>query len=143
VVRGIRNLEELISRGGMVQATCRGCGKVAIFSVSDLAAHFRTKRWNDAWPGFASKLRCSGADGCGRRNPTVAWLIGQPPPDQDPQPPKPRLVRRPQGPPIGISQADWEKAKTDGDDGDSFASLAAKCIGAGRQTSRQGGRRGS
>jgi hypothetical protein len=115
VVRGIRNLEELIGRGGMIQATCRGCEKVAIFSVADLAAHFRAKGWSDAWPGFAKRLRCSGPDGCSRRNPAVAWLIGQPPPDQDPQPPKPRLVRRPERPPIGISQSDWDKAKTDSD----------------------------
>jgi hypothetical protein len=52
VVRGIRNLEELIGRGGMIQATCRGCEKAAIPLVPELAAHFRAKRWNNAWPGL-------------------------------------------------------------------------------------------
>lgn len=99
----------------MIQATCRGCGKVAIFAVADLVAHFRAKRWSDAWPGFAKKLRCADDDGCGARNPRVAWLIGQPPPNDDPNPPKPRLVRQPRSCPIGISQTDWEKAKTDQD----------------------------
>ncbi len=113
MVRSIRNLDELISRGGMIQATCRGCERVAIFSVPELAAHFRAKRWNSDWPAFAKKLRCSGSEGCGRRNPRVAWLIGQPPPDDDPTPPKPRLVRQPRRSPLGISQADWDKAKTD------------------------------
>jgi hypothetical protein len=60
----------------MIQATCRGCGEVAIFSVSELASLFRAKRWNDAWPAFARKLRCAGAEGCGRRNPVFAWLNG-------------------------------------------------------------------
>jgi hypothetical protein len=113
MVRSIRNLAELIGRGGMVQATCRSCGKVAIFAVRDLAAYFRAKSWSDTWPGFAKKLRCAGADGCGARNPKVARLIGEPPPEDDPDSPRPRLLRHPRNCPIGINQADWEKAKTD------------------------------
>jgi hypothetical protein len=82
---------------------------------SELAAHFMAKGWSDAWPGFAKKLRCSGTDGCGSSGPSVAWLVDAPPPDHDPTPPKPRLVRTPKKSPIGISQEDWEKAKTDRD----------------------------
>lgn len=113
VVRAIRNLGELVGRGGTIQATCRTCGKVALFEAGELAAHFRAKHWNDAWPAFAARLRCAGSDGCGARKPKVAWLIGNPPPDEDPDPPKPRLVRKPSTAPAGISQADWEAAKSD------------------------------
>ena len=89
--------------------------RVALFAVGELAAHFIAKGWSDAWPHFAKKLRCSGTDGCGSSGPSVAWSVDAPPPDHDPTPPKPRLVRTPKKSPIGISQEDWEKAKTDRD----------------------------
>jgi hypothetical protein len=113
MVGGIRTLGELTRHGGTIQATCRQCGRVALFAVSELATHFLAKGWSDSWPAFSKKLRCSGKDGCGSSMPNVAWLVDAPPPDHDPSPPKPRMVRTPQRSPVGISQEDWEKAKTD------------------------------
>ena len=115
MVGGIRSLGELVRHGGTIQASCRRCGRVALFAVGELAAHFIAKGWSDAWPDFAKKLCCSGKEGCGNSAPAVAWMVDAPPPDHDPSPPKPRLVRAPKRSPIGISQEDWEKAKTDRD----------------------------
>lgn len=97
MVQAIRSLGELVRHGGTVQATCRRCGRVALFSPFELSTFYSRKRWADAWPGFAERLRCSGKGGCGERCPRVSWLVGDPPTEIDPLPPRPRLVRKPRG----------------------------------------------
>ena len=109
MVSGIRSLTELLYQGGTVQATCRACGRVALFSPYELAHYFRRRGWDDGWPGFAGRLRCSGLGGCGAREPNVAWLVGDPPPESDPPPPRPRLNRNP-GRPRPTSE-EWERAR--------------------------------
>lgn len=89
MVQRIRDLKELAHQGGTVRATCRECQRVSLFTPWELSTYFLTRRWDDSWPAFALKLRCSG---CGANNPLVVWTTGEPPPPE-PSPPKPRAVR--------------------------------------------------
>ena len=107
MVQAIRNLAELLNKGGSIRAEC-SCGRVAIFALADLLGHYRRKGWSDAWPSFAQRLRCRT---CGQREPRVAWLINEPPPPDDPPPPKPRFIRN--AVPPGISPAEWANAPND------------------------------
>lgn len=100
MVQAIKSLTELTRYGGSVQATCRACGRVALFAPSDLAMFFRARQWDDSWPAFAKRLRCSDVE-CGAKNPRVAWIPNNPP-TNDPQPPRPRLVRPAPPPPMGV-----------------------------------------
>lgn len=112
MVQPIESLTELARKGGTVQATCRNCGRVALFQVWALARYFRERGWDESWPGFAKRLRCAGEGGCGNRAPKVAWLTDNPPPPE-PQPPRPSLVRPPA--PKGVDQGEWERARHDRD----------------------------
>ena len=109
MVQAIRDLTELARKGGSIRAECP-CGRVTIFAVGELLAHFVRKGWSDSWPGFARHLRCQN---CGRRRPRVAWLVNPPPPEDDPQPPRPRFVRVPFPPPPGVPVDAWAKARDD------------------------------
>jgi hypothetical protein len=112
MVQGIRGLADLVRRRGTIQATCRACGRVALFDVGELAAHFTRKGWDSSWPGFARRLRCGDA-ACGARNPAVAWLVADPPPDTDPPPPRPRFARAASPAPLGVDQGEWARARDD------------------------------
>jgi hypothetical protein len=113
MIQPIRSLRDLERHGGSIHAECRTCGRVAIFAVSDMLAHFRRRRLPMNWPHFAEKLRCLPPAGCGANNPSVAWYASTPPPNDDQPPPRPRFVR-PSAPP-GIDPDAWERAKTDRD----------------------------
>lgn len=63
MVQGIRNLSELTHQGGSVQATCRACGKVALFATYELASHFKRSP-SAAVPGYSDTITgCSFTDG--------------------------------------------------------------------------------
>jgi hypothetical protein len=109
MIQPIRSLRDLERHGGSIHAECRTCGRVAIFAVSDLLAHFRRRKLAMNWPHFAEKLRCLPPDGCGTNNPKVTWWGSTPPPDDDQPPPRPRFVRNPAPP--GVDQNAWERAK--------------------------------
>lgn len=113
MVQPIKSLSELARHGGTVQATCRACAKVALFSPFELARHFKSRNLDDSWPRFAWHLVCSGDEGCGARNPKVAWLTGEPPPPEGKPPPRPRLVRQAIYVPKGVDPTEWEKARSD------------------------------
>ena len=104
----IRTLEELSRKaGGSVECTCQKCGRVARFSVYELAQWFRGMRWDDRWPEFARRLRCSPPDGCGERGPAVRW-IEFPERPAKPQPPAPRYEC-----PNGVDPEAWAGARDD------------------------------
>lgn len=113
MVQPIKSLGELTRNGGTVQATCRACGKVALFSPTELAAHFARRKLDGSWASFAKHLVCSGDEGCGARYPKVAWLTGDPPPPDSDPPPRPRLVRPATYVPRGIDPGEWENARDD------------------------------
>ena len=110
-VQAIRDLAELARKGGTVQATCRICGKVALFSPAELAGYFARRNWDGSWPRFATRLRCAGTGGCGACGPKVASLVDGPPPDHDPLPPRPRLVRGGTKPRPVDDPSEWELAR--------------------------------
>jgi hypothetical protein len=72
MIQPIRSLRDLERHGGSIHAECRTCGRVAIFAVSDLLAHFRRRHMPMDWPHFAEKLRCLPPAGCGATNPSVS-----------------------------------------------------------------------
>jgi hypothetical protein len=113
MVQPIRSLDELARHGGCIHAECRQCGRLAIFAVHDLLAHFRRRKLTLAWPRFAKHIRCSPPDGCGARDPEVAWVPNPPPPDDDPPPPRPRFVRAGPPAPLGVDQREWNRARDD------------------------------
>lgn len=73
----------------------------------ELSTFFRQRGWPDSWPDFAQRLRCAASDGCGAKNPKVAWLSNDPPPPT-PAPPRPRLVRTTD---TKADTSEWEKAR--------------------------------
>jgi hypothetical protein len=103
--------------GGSVRAECRQCGRVAIFAPGDLAHHWRQKGSDGSWPNFARHLVCRRPDGCGERFPMVSWLVSNPPPPDDPEPPKPRFTRTKSAhwKPHGIDQDAWDACRDDRD----------------------------
>ena len=114
MVQAPKDLAELARHGGSIRAECRSCARVALFSPSELAAHFARKGWDDGWRQFAKKLRCR----CGAREPKVSWIVMPPPPPVDPAPPKPRFVRdggERYVKPAGIDQGEWDRARDDRD----------------------------
>ena len=94
MVRAIRDLGDLVNKGGTVKAECLECGRVALFAPLDLEMHWKRKKWDCSWPNFAQHLVCRRPEGCGTRWPKVSWMVGDPPPP-DPDPPKPRFTRSP------------------------------------------------
>lgn len=88
----IRSLDDICGKGGSIHATCRDCGRVAIFSPHELRTYLTMTKRDTTWPNFARYLTCARPVGCGARNPEVRWSPTDPPPPA-PVPPQARFSR--------------------------------------------------
>jgi hypothetical protein len=99
VVGPIRDLSDVSAKGGSIHATCRDCGRVAIFSPREVLTYLTAKRLDTTWPNFARYLVCARPVGCGAKNPQVSWSPTDPPPST-PIPPQARFSRQGDGPKV-------------------------------------------
>lgn len=99
MVGPIRSLDDVCGKGGAVEATCRDCGRIALFSPHELRAYLRAKRLDTTWPNFARYIVCKRPVGCGAHNPDVRWSPTDPPPPT-PVPPQARFSRQGAGPKV-------------------------------------------